>query len=182
MIVYLLAVNIGDDANAANNNDKESEISVIDDCLIEYECMMVEGCIYDLQIGDQIIPIRYAMTDKINEISIDIERKSITFHITSDLDRPIGNLQVVLPRELIQALDYNNVDMDFVVLAGEQKIEPYAVDNDETSSVVRLHYEKGTEAIEIMGSWVIPEFSSIDIVVLAVASGMIVILNRYRRR
>jgi len=78
-----------------------------------------------------------------------------------------GELTITLPREVIDA-KFNGDDDDFIVLvdAEEWDFDETKTDLDRTLTIGFL---AGTEEIEIIGTFVIPEFGTIAALILAVA-------------
>jgi len=101
-----------------------------------------------------------------NIISItpDIDQSSLIIEIEAVDD---GELTITLPRELIDA-KFNGDDDDFFVLVDAEE-----VDFDETKTdlerTLTIGFPAGTEEIEIIGTFVIPEFGTIAALILAVA-------------
>lgn len=86
----------------------------------------------------------------------------LTISTTSD-----GELTITLPRALIDA-KLNGEDDDFFVLVDGEE-----VDFDETTTstdrTLTIAFPDGAEEIEIIGTFVVPEFGTIAVLILAVA-------------
>ncbi len=97
-------------------------------------------------------------------ITPDIDQSSLIIEIEAVDD---GELTITLPRELIDA-KFNGDDDDFFVLVDAEE-----VDFDETKTdlerTLTIGFPAGTEEIEIIGTFVIPEFGTIAALILAVA-------------
>jgi len=97
-------------------------------------------------------------------ITPDIDQSSLIIEIEAVDD---GELTITLPRELIDA-KFNGDDDDFFVLVDAEE-----VDFDETKTDLErtliIGFPAGTEEIEIIGTFVIPEFGTIAALILAVA-------------
>ena len=109
--------------------------------------------------------LRYTITGgSISSITIDEEAKSLKIAIDSTDD---GELTITLPRELIDA-KMGDADDDFFVL-----IDLEEKDFDETTTeadrTLTIQFRNGAEEIEIIGTFVIPEFGTVAVLVLAVA-------------
>ena len=99
-------------------------------------------------------------------ISIIIDESSISLIIEIEAVND-GELTITLPRELIDA-KLNGEDDEFFVLVDAEE-----VDFDETKTdldrTLTIGFFAGTEEIEIIGTFVIPEFGTIAALILAVA-------------
>jgi predicted secreted protein with PEFG-CTERM motif len=97
-----------------------------------------------------------------------------------------GQLTVVLPREVIDAIE-NGEDIDYVVTVEDESGDVSSADieesenNDDARTLV-IDYEAGTGRIEIAGTRVVPEFGAIAAIVMAIAIvGIIVATTRYNK-
>ncbi len=109
--------------------------------------------------------IGYQITGgSIISITPDIDQSSLIIEIEAVDD---GELTITLPRELIDA-KIGDADDDFFVLVDAEE-----VDFDETKTdsdrTLTIGFPAGTEEIEIIGTFVIPEFGTIAVLILAVA-------------
>ncbi|HSB56474.1 MAG TPA: PEFG-CTERM sorting domain-containing protein [Nitrosopumilaceae archaeon] len=109
--------------------------------------------------------VSYSITGgKVNSITADVEAKSLLVSITTTSD---GVLTITLPRGLIDAKINGEDDSFFVLIDGEEvEFEDDATSTDRT---LTIHFQDGAEEIEIIGTWIIPEFGAIAALVLAVA-------------
>ena len=93
-------------------------------------------------------------------IDIDEEGKSLIIRIDATDD---GELTITLPNGLIRA-----EGEDFFVLVDGEEVD-YDVTETSTDSILTISFYAGTEEIEIIGTWIIPEFGTIAAMILAVA-------------
>jgi len=109
--------------------------------------------------------VSYSITGgKVLGIIADIEAKSLIVSIETTSD---GTLIITLPRELIKAEINDEDDSFFVLIDGEEvEFEEESTDIDRT---LTINFQDGAEEIEIIGTWIIPEFGAIAALVLAVA-------------
>jgi len=109
----------------------------------------------------------------INQVIPDIEAQSLMVQIDSISN---GTLVIKLPREAIDA-KFGEEDDDFFVL-----IDGVESDFDETRTGVErtltIDYPEGTEEIEIIGTYVIPEFGVIAILILMVSVFSVIFVSR----
>lgn len=109
--------------------------------------------------------IGYEITGgRILSISPDVEAKSLVISIDTTSD---GSLTLAIPRTILDAIMDDADDDFFVLIDGEER------DFEETiTSTVRtitIAFPQGAEEIEIIGTYVIPEFGTIAAMILAVA-------------
>ena len=99
-----------------------------------------------------------------------------------------GNLILKLPRESFDAQKSNDADDTFIILISKENNEPknfVQVEYEEiaTSSdyrTIRISLEEGDKWIEVIGTYVIPEFGSIVIIILVVAVSSAIIISKSR--
>lgn len=143
----------------------------VDSAPIDRQCFM-QPCVYELAEGGEIYPVYYVMAGRITDITINKEKSSLTLVInTSESSR----LQVALPREIIDSLNSDGQDIEFVALADGTRANSFDVMRNETLRTISIDYTARTKQIEIIGTQVIPEFSSISLFVLGVAASLIVV-------
>ncbi len=95
----------------------------------------------------------------------DDDASSLIIGISTTSD---GELTITLPRELIDSIGPDGQeDTFFVLIDGEE------VDFDETKTstdrTLTIVFPDGAEEIEIIGTFVVPEFGTIAVLILAIA-------------
>ena len=109
----------------------------------------------------------------INQIIPDTEAQSLMVQIDSISN---GTLVIKLPREAIDA-KFGEEDDDFFVL-----IDGWESDFDETRTGVErtltIEYPEGTEEIETIGTYVIPEFGGIAVLILMISVFSVIFVSR----
>ena len=122
--------------------------------------------------------IEYMMEGgELNELTGDAATATITAMITADA---AGQLTIKLPRNVTDSVE-NDEDVPFIVFVDEQEFEPED-DMGETERILVIDFEEGSEQIDIVGTFMIPEFGAIAAIVLAVAIvGIIVATTRYSK-
>jgi len=111
-------------------------------------------------------PVFYKITGgSVLSIVPDVDSNSLIIEISTTSD---GELTITLPRELIDAVLDTGEDDEFFVLVDAEE-----VDFDETktsdSRTLTIEFPFGAEEIEIIGTFVIPEFGAIAGLILAVS-------------
>ena len=109
--------------------------------------------------------ITYEITGgKITAVMPDVNANSLIIAIDATDD---GSLTITIPRSVLLAETNGEEDDLFILIDGEE------VDFDETRSstdrTLTIPFPMGAETIEIIGTWVVPEFGTIAAMILAVA-------------
>ena len=122
-----------------------------------------------IHVGNTDFDVSYSITGgKVLGITADVEAKSLLVSIETTSD---GTLTITLPRGLIDAKingGNDGEDDSFFVLIDGEEVEV----QEETTSTDRtltIHFLDGAEELDIIGTWIIPEFGAIAALVLAVA-------------
>ena len=113
---------------------------------------------------------------KLINVIPDIDAVSLLVHIESIDD---GSITLTIPRSVLDATINNGDDQFFVLVDGEE------VDFEEiitaTDRTLTINFLAGTEEIEIIGTFVIPEFGTIAAMILAVAIISIIAISSKSR-
>jgi len=117
-------------------------------------------------------------------IDMNMDRYSLLVETTMDTN---GNLILKIPRESFDAQS-DGKDNTFIILISKENNEPgdfIQVEYEEigTSSdyrTIRIPLEEGDKWSEVIGTYVIPEFGSIVIIILAVAVSSTIIMSKSR--
>ena len=109
--------------------------------------------------------IGYKITGgKLLSIMPDVEANSLIVSISATND---GSLTLTIPRSILDATINGEDDDFFILIDGEE------VDFDETTTstdrTLTIAFPAGAEEIEIIGTFVVPEFGTIAAMILAVA-------------
>jgi predicted secreted protein with PEFG-CTERM motif len=109
-------------------------------------------------------------------ITADVDANSLIIEISTTSD---GELTIILPRALIDA-KLNGDDDEFFVLVDAEEVD---FDETKTSSdrTLTIAFLDGSEEIEIIGTFVIPEFGAIAALILAVAIISIIVVSAKTR-
>jgi len=118
--------------------------------------------------------LTYAISGgKIIQVIPDLDEKSLMVEIESISN---GTLVIKLPREVIDA-KFAGEDDSFIVL-----LDGLDVDFDESTTgnerTLTIQYPEGTEDIEIIGTYVIPEFGGIAVLILMVSVFSVIFVSR----
>jgi predicted secreted protein with PEFG-CTERM motif len=91
-----------------------------------------------------------------------------------------GSITVSLPRESIDAKKLDGTDDTYIILIDGVEVPFQEIQTDENTRVITIGFEEGDSDIEIIGTFVIPEFGAIAALILAVAIISIVIISKKR--
>ena len=123
-----------------------------------------------VSVDGEIFSVKYSIENgTVTAAYIDIETKSLIIVIDSSDD---GVITLTLPNSLITSDEYGY----FILVDGEEA-DNYDESNTSSSTTLIIPFGAGTEEIEIIGSWVVPEFGAIAGLVLAVAIISIIVLS-----
>jgi predicted secreted protein with PEFG-CTERM motif len=110
--------------------------------------------------------ILYTITNgKVTDIKADVQSKSLIVSIQTTGD---GVLTITLPRALIDA-QVSGHDDKFFVLNDGQEADFQEINTTSTDRTLSIPFTDGTKQIEIIGTFVIPEFGPIAALVFAIA-------------
>ena len=121
--------------------------------------------------------IGYKITGgKLLSIMPDVDANSLIISIDATSD---GSLTLTIPRSVLDATINGEDDDFFVLIDGEE------ADFDETTSsidrILTIAFPAGAEEIEIIGTFVVPEFGTIAAMILAVAIISIIAISAKSR-
>ena len=122
---------------------------------------------------------------EVKAINMNEERYSLLVKTTMNSN---GNLILKIPRESFDAQKSDSVDDIFIILISKENNEPenfVQVEYEEiaTSSdyrTVLITLEEGDRWVEVIGTYVIPEFGSLVIIILVVAVSSAIIISKSR--
>ena len=125
-------------------------------------------------VDGEIFSVKYSIENgTVTAAYIDVETKSLIIVIDSLDD---GVITLTLPNSLITSDEYGY----FILVDGEEA-DNYDESSTSTNTTLIIPFSAGTEEIEIIGSWVVPEFGAIAGLVLAVAIISIIVLSAKTR-
>ena len=128
---------------------------------------------YKLEIDEHTHNIKYRLmgTEAIERMTLNNQTKTLTMEVFSSQN---GTLTLEIPRRVIDSLDQNGNDTNYVVSATYANGSLANLAYNEANSTDRLRiltmdFEKGTDLITITGTKVIPEFGALPAVALVTA-------------
>jgi predicted secreted protein with PEFG-CTERM motif len=94
-----------------------------------------------------------------------------------------GALTLDLPRQSIDAKKSDNTDDAFIILIDGVEVPYKEIATDVDSRTITIEFEEGDSDIEIIGTFVVPEFGTISILILIVGIiSMMFLSTKYRRQ
>ena len=129
--------------------------------------------VVDSGITDTTAPVQgstdlvgYEITGgKLLGIMPDVDANSLVISIDATED---GSITLTIPRSILDAILPEGGDDDFFVLIDGEEVE-FDETKSSTDRTLTIPFPAGTEQIEIIGTFVVPEFGTIAAMILAVA-------------
>jgi len=121
---------------------------------------------------------------EVTGIAMNMDRYSLLVETTVNTN---GNLILKLPRESFDAQS-DGKDNTFIILISKENNEPkdfVQVEYEEIATgdnyrTIRIPLEDGDKWVEVIGTYVIPEFGSVVIIILVVAVSSAIIISKSR--
>jgi len=139
-----------------------------------------EWTTFELNFEGQAHPIEYMITGgSVENMTIHSENQTLGVTLNSESN---GTLTLRLPREVIDSKTAEGEDADFAAFIDNAEfVEPGEIDEQaEDSRTILIGFPAGAGSLDVIGTSVIPEFSTIAVVVLAVAIIGIIIATTAR--
>ena len=127
-----------------------------------------------LKLSDSDHVLSYDLSGaNLNNILPQPESNSLLLLIDSMDD---GSLSIALPRDVIDAKSANGLDDSFFILVdGEEALFDETI--SDTERIISINFPAGTEQVEIIGTFVIPEFGTIAIMILVVSIVSLIVFS-----
>ena len=141
--------------------------------------VMEESIVTDTTVSVQgsVDLIGYEITGgKLLSIMTDVDANSLIISIDATDD---GSLTITIPRSVLDAT-FNGEDDDFFVLVDGEEVDFDEIASS-TDRTLTIEFSAGAEQIEIIGTFVIPEFGTIAAMILAVAIISIIAISAKSR-
>ena len=147
----------------------------------DYSCALTV-CTYQLNIADKTYPINYRIRGVLDNITSVIETKSLKINVHTEFKNAV--LLIALPKDVIQSLDNDNnaTKIAFTVLVdgenGRQSEQGNAdvatqtlrITNPESVRILAIDFTRENKQIEIIGTWLVPEYSSSALALIILAA------------
>jgi len=161
---YTVTVQYGDNKNNVGETTFEFGGSTVTPPSQVVEESMVTDTTVSVSGSSDLIG--YTITGgKLLGITPDVDANSLIISIDATDD---GSLTLTIPRSVLNALLENGEDDDFFVLIDGEEVDFEEITNP-TERILTIAFPAGAEEIEIIGTFVVPEFGTIAAMILAVA-------------
>jgi predicted secreted protein with PEFG-CTERM motif len=101
----------------------------------------------------------------VESIQIEPENLGLLLKINSLYD---GRIILELPKESIDAEKQNGEDEKFIILINDTQTIYEEIQSDSAVRTIGINFEKGDSEIQIIGTYVIPEFGTIVMIILTI--------------
>ena len=123
-----------------------------------------------------IFDVKYTIRGgTVENIEIESENLGLLVKINSSDD---GKIILELPREFIDAEKQNGGDEEFIILINDVQTTYEEIQSDSTVRIIGINFEKGDSEIQIIGTYVIPEFGTIVMIILTIGILTSIILTK----
>ena len=89
-----------------------------------------------------------------------------------------GNITLDLPRDSIDAKKASGSDDTYIILIDGIEVPYEEISQNSVQRKIKIDFEEGDSDIEIIGTFVVPEFGTIAILVLALMTVSVIVLSR----
>ena len=173
---YIITVQYGEESiktsfefGGVSSSNELEELSIIDSTVTATT----------IAVQDSIDLIHYEITNgKVISIIPDMDAKSLFINIEAWDD---GSITLTIPRSVLDAkINDGDGDTEFFVLVDGEKVDFEEITTS-TDRTLIIPFSEGSEQIEIIGTFVIPEFGTIAAMILAVAIISIIAISAKSR-
>ena len=162
----------------ANNMVEETIEETIEEIIVD-DPVVIDSIVTatTVTVQDSTDLVSYEITNaKLINVIPDLDAVSLLIYIQTTDD---GSITLTIPRSVLDAT-INNGDDEFFVLVDGEEVDFEEITTD-TDRRLTIGFSAGTEQIEIIGTFVIPEFGTIAAMILAVAIISIVAISAKSR-
>jgi len=130
-----------------------------------------------------VFDLSYSITGgEVNEITLDKDSYSILIDTAMEA---YGSLKLQLPRESFDSKKDNGVDDVFIILIKDKDGNVFEAQYQEMETtsdfrMIEIILEPGDQTIEIVGTYVIPEFGTVVLMILLASLASVIIISKNR--
>ena len=131
--------------------------------------------------ASEVFDVGYAITTgEVTDIQVDKDNYSLVVDFNIDA---AGDLILSLPRDSFDAKTAEGTDDTFIVLITNTSGDTFEIEYEELQTnsenrTIKIPFIKGDYKIQIIGTYVIPEFGTIAIMILLVSIVSVIILSK----
>jgi hypothetical protein len=132
----------------------------------------------NFKLGNKTYTIKYHIVGgKLTGISAEKDNITLLLNISSTSD---GKLGIELPRNIIDSKKGENVDDSYAVFVDGQYATADEIRTTAQARTLMVGFDNGTSVIEITGTQLLPEFSTVVIAIFAISIiGVILATSKY---
>ena len=143
-----------------------------------------ETSIFSVNIPNSgVFDLPYTITGgQIKEITLNNDSYSILIDTVTEAN---GFLKLQLPRESFDSQKDTDTDDIFIIMIKDKDGNTFEVPYEEIETtsdfrMIKINFEPGDKSIEIIGTYVIPEFGSIVSIILLASLASVIIISKNR--
>ena len=89
-----------------------------------------------------------------------------------------GSITLTIPRTILESTDsVTGEDAEIFVLVDYEESDDYNITTTPTDRTIVIEFTEDTEDIELIGTWVIPEFGTIAAMILIIALVSVIVIS-----
>ncbi len=111
--------------------------------------------------------------------NIIVDSKSFGLKVQIDA-KDDGTITLDLPREFIGAEKQDGKDEEFIILIDEIEVPHQESEINSKSRIIAINFEQGDSEIQVIGTYVVPEFGTIVMVILLVGIASVILITNNR--
>ena len=135
--------------------------------------------IFEVDAGNSgTFDVRYSIRGgEITDMIVDAEIFALVAIINSDSD---GEITLELPRDSIDAKTQDDEDDTFIILIDGVEVPYQEITSTASMRKITIEFEEGDSDIEIIGTFVIPEFGTVAMMILVISIISVVVISSKR--
>jgi hypothetical protein len=132
----------------------------------------------NFKLGNKTYTIKYhILGGNLTGISAEKDNITLLLNMSSTSD---GKLSIELPRNIIDSKKEGNVDDSYAVFVDGQYAEADEIRTTAQARTLMIGFDNGTSVIEITGTQLLPEFSTVVVAIFAISIvGVILATSKY---
>ena len=120
--------------------------------------------------SQQTFSVNYTISGgTVKDMTIDTQSISLITSLNSTSCNINCDITLQIPRSLIDAKTSKGQDDSFIVLIDGAEVKPSSEETNNIFRTLTIQFLQGDQDVEIIGTWIVPEFGTIAALVLAIA-------------